>query len=789
MKSYLKFLSRNKVYTFISVAGLAVSLMFVILLGDYAWRQFSIDRWHKNADRICLMGTEHMFFMWPQEAKEIKGMCPEVEETCCVMSQMGRIKHGEQEVKDGDSENGIIMLADQTFFRFFDFELTRGDRQTALDAPDKCVITERLAKRLFGDRSPIGESLQIVGERGVTIGGQQDPYDSTLVYTVSAVVKDLDRTVLPNETQVIVSMECFPQVMGYELNGNVLAYGGTGPCKAFFMLRPGSTLDSKKSLIGKHLKEAHPSAWGDYKLILTPLTDVMFAPQNSGDGLQKGDKTRLQILLAAVLAILFFAVSNYINLTVANTGFRAKEMATRRLFGSTGTRVSLKLIAESTLMVALSFAIGLTLAFCFEQDAASLFRGKIALDSDVSFATVSVCLGFILLVGIVSGILPSWHLSRYQPIDIVKGTFRFRSKMVLSRVFIVVQNVVTMVMLTAALVIWLQLNHLIHAPLGYNTENLYYVYPPEGKEQAMRAKLEAMPFVERIGTCYGTTFTQYNTNARGVKRGDKYVMLLMTEVDSTAFDLLGLKVLQDYGRTSGGYYLTEEALRKLDYTREDREIDWGDGDKDPIEGVLGDIHVTNVLRDFQPVAIRLTDNIKRPGYLVKTNGDKRAKAAFIQLLREMGADEGEEEWGVIGMEESIEETFEEHQNTLRIISLFAIVAVIISVMGFVGMSLFFIRQRKKDIGIRKIMGSTTREVMWLMLRTFCMPLLVSFVIAVPLSYYIMARWLEDFSYRIALSPWIFAATCAFSLLVAVLSVGFQIWRATRANPVESIKTE
>ena len=788
MNSYLKFLSRNKLYTFINIAGLAVSLMFIILMGDYTWRQYSIDRWHKNADRIYLMGNESFFFMWPQEAEDIKNLCPEIEEACCVMSQSGKIKYGQREVKDGENENGIIMLTDPAFFRFFDFKLLEGDRQTALDSPDKCVITKRLAKKLFGDKNPIGESLQIVGDRHVSIGSE-DPSDSTLYYRVSAVVEDLDRTVLPNETQIIVNMERFPQVLGYDLKGNALAYGPTGANKMFLMLRPGMTLEHKKNIINGHLKKAHPAGWGDYKVSLTPLTDVLYALQNEGSGLQKGDKTRLRILLAAVLAILFFAVSNYINLTVANTNFRAKEMATRRLFGSSQAEISLKLIAESTLMIAVAFLVGFGLALCFQDDAVALFKGKIALINDISVGTVSVCFAFILLVGIISGILPSYQISRYQPIDIVKGNIRYHSKMLLGKLFIVLQNVITVTMLTAALVIWLQLNHLIHAPLGFNTENLYYIYPPDGKEQMVRSQLEKMPFVERIGTCQGTSFTQFNTNAKGIKRDGKYLMLLVTELDKTAFELLGLKIRQDYGMHGGGYYLTEEALRQTGYTEKTRELDWGDGDKDPIEGIISDFHIINVLQDIRPFIIRLSDTKEYPGFLVKTNGDKQAKAAFIQMNKDAGVPEEAMEWSVFGMEESIAETFEEQQNTLRIVSLFTLIAIIISIMGYVGLSLFFIRQHEKEIGIRKIMGSTSREVMWRMFRIFCAPLLLSFAIAIPLSWFIMHDWLSNFSYRITLSPWIFIITCAFALLVSILSVYVQIMKAVRTNPVESIKTE
>jgi len=789
MKSYLKFLSRNKAYTFINIAGLVVSLMFIILMGDYTWRQYSIDSWHKNADRIYLTGSGEEFFMWPQAAQEIKDMCPEVQQTCCVMSQNGKIKYGQREVKEGDKENGIIMLADSTFFRFFDFELTKGDRRTVLDAPDKCVITERLAQRLFGEKDPIGESLQIVGNRSVFMNNE-DPYDSTLVYTVSGIVKDFDRTVLPNETQLIASMERFPQVMGYTLRPHSFAYSSTGACKAFFMMRPGMTLDVKKKVIEDHLAKNYMWTHMDnQEFMATPLTDIMFAPQNNGYGMQKGDKTRLRILLAAVLAILFFAVSNYINLTVANTGFRAKEMATRRLFGSSQRQISLKLIAESTLMIAVAFLLGLALALCFQDDAAELFRGKIALLNDVSVGTVSVCLGFILLVGIASGIMPSYQISRFQPIDIVKGNFRYHSKMAMGRLFIIVQNIVTVTMLTSALVIWLQLNHLIHAPLGFNTERLYYVNTPEGKSQTVMSQLEKMPFVERIGEYSGTTFVTYSSSIRSITNGDKLTSLFLTDLDSTAFALYGLDILKDYGNTSNGYYLNEEAKRRLELTDDDREMVWGKDETAPIRGILKDFHRINVLTEAEPFAIRVQEHVENPNFLVKTNGDKLAKAAFIEMIRELGVPEEGIEWYVSSLDEGIADTFKDQQNTLKIITLFTIIAVIISVMGYVGMSLFFIRQRQKEIGIRKIMGSTSGEVMMLMLRIFCSPLLLSFVIAVPLSWYIMRDWLTNFSYRITLSPWIFIATCAFALLIAVLSVGLQIIKAVRTNPAESIKTE
>jgi putative ABC transport system permease protein len=381
--------------------------------------------------------------------------------------------------------------------------------------------------------------------------------------------------------------------------------------------------------------------------------------------------------------------------------------------------------------------------------------------------------------------MPSWQLSRFQPIDIVKGSFRYRSKMVLGKIFIILQNVVTMVMLTSALVIWLQLNHLIHAPLGYNTENLFVINAPDGKHQTVRSLLEKMPFVEKIGMFEKTSLATGSCSMQSVTRNDKLVILYLLDLDKTAYNLYGFKKKKDYGQTSDGYYLTEETMRQMEYTDTTTQTVWNK----PIAGVLNDIHRINVLQGVEPFVIQFKDSFNYPSYLVKTNGDKQAKATFTAMLKEQGVPEADMEWYVQPLEENIAKTFEDQQNTLNIISLFTIVAIVISVMGFIGMSLFFIRQRQKEIGIRKIMGSTSHEVMTLMLRTFCAPLLVSFVIAIPLSWYVMTDWLSNFSYRISLSPWIFAVTCAFALLVAVLSVSIQIIKAVRTNPVESIKTE
>ena len=266
-------------------------------------------------------------------------------------------------------------------------------------------------------------------------------------------------------------------------------------------------------------------------------------------------------------------------------------------------------------------------------------------------------------------------------------------------------------------------------------------------------------------------------------------MLMTTDLDKEAFDLLGLKIIRDNGATNNGYYLNEEALRLLGYAGEEKEFGWGDGDKELIAGILQDFRIINVLEDVRPMAIRKLETVENPNFLVKTNGDRQAQNAFRSMLQEQGVPEKVLQYYALSMEENIAETFEEHQNTLDIITLFTLIAIVISVMGYVGMSLFFIRQRKKEIAIRKVMGSTSGEVLLLMLRTFSIPMLISFVIAVPISWYIMKDWLSNFSYRIALSSWIFAAAGFTCFIISLLTVIVQSWRAASENPINNIKTE
>lgn len=796
MKYFFRFLKNNPLYAVINVVGLALSLMFVILIGDYTYRQFSIDKWHRNHERIYVLGTENgnSLLSWPDCAHSLKDRYPEVEDVCCVYMHNGKIKHEDKVYEESQGDNaGNIMLADSNFFRFFDFKMIDGDRETALDSPEKCVVTESLAKALFPDGNALGQPLQIEGTRYVFVSDDNgDPYDSSLVYTVSGVIKDLDKTVFLNETAVIANFERAPQVLGYRLRNDLMASGPLGSTLSFLMLRPGASLEDKIEDLTSYCIESIPAFnfYGNRKAAIIPLDDLMFAPQNTGAGLQTGDKSLLGILLAVVLAILMFAVTNYINLTVANTGFRAKEMATRRLLGSDGLGISLELIGESTLMVFISFIIGGALALLLEDKMAVLFKGKIDILKDINFSTVSVSLLFIVLTGIISGIMPTISLSKYKPIDVVKGSFRYHSKMVLSRIFIILQNVITMTMMAATLTILLQMSHLVKAPLGYNTENIFRV--SSDNPEVMRNALKSQPFVQEIGSFSGTSLDgNYRSMSTRKDKDNNNLLVYLTTWDKEFIDIMGINLVKDNHLSGDVKYINEELAGKLSLGDGESEVTWGDGKVMQVAGIFSNFHMTNIIDPYQPflISVKDTDEIEDPNFMVKTDGSPDARKKLCDLIKEVDGTTEDLDWKLQSVDDNIKASLNEEKNTMRIVSIFTGVAVLISILGFIGMSLFFIRQRKKEIGVRRIMGSTTNEVLSLLLTKFCAPLLVSFIFAVPLSWFIMDKWLESFSYRIGLSPWIFIASGAVSLLIAVVSIFFQTLHAAHSNPADAIRAE
>jgi putative ABC transport system permease protein len=785
-RSFFNFLGRNKLYAAINIFGLSVSLMFVILIADYTLRQLTCDDYHAKADRIYVIGNEECITSGYYLQKYLRDRYPEIESTCAV-AVSGQSTDAMQPVEAGQGKySATILFADTTFFRIFDFELLEGDREQALASRDNVVLSESFARKVFGTFNPMGQVIRFP--------------DEEKSYVVSGVVRDIDRSVIPN-MDIIMRAERLCDIN----SANDERMSNSGAVTTFILARPGADLTAKIPDMLDYFKEIYWIYKGNVyqHVTLTPLRDVYFLSQNNDGGFNYGSWPFVMILFGVGAVILLFAVINYINLTVAQTGFRAKEMAARRLLGASRGEIILKLILESTFLCVVAFVIAFFLAAAVEPGASRLLGSKIGVWQDMTPAVVACYAAFIVVLGVVAGFIPAMMVSRYKPVDIVRGSFRHRTKMFYSKVLITIQNVITIVLIATSLTIGLQIRHLISAPMGYNTADILDVSTEifTGKPQIAQFREELLrePCVEAVALGCGTPHDRGNNNT--MQYGpDRMIGFQIFIGDSTYFRILGLERLRDNHlatREDGNnaLFVNQYALQALGIAEDATNFKVGENYtyNYDIAGVYRDFQLGSALDELQPVLLKYYDSpeefLKKAypwNILVKIRGDKTAAYNTVKSVFERISD-GAVFTGAEYIEQEIEADYAQQRRILHIVGIFTLVAILISALGLVAMSTYYIQQKEQEVAVRKVFGSTRGEVLTRLVGNFMRLVGAAFVIAVPVAWYLLERWLQDYSVRISLSPLIFLASGAFAAVVAFVAVFWQSSRAADSNPVDSIK--
>lgn len=788
-RSFFNFLGRNKLYTCINIFGLSVSLMFVILIADYTLRQFTHDNYHSKGDRIYAIGTEASMNSGYYLQKYLLDRYPEIESTCAI-SASGQCTDDTQPVEIGSNKfAATIMYADTTFFRMFGFELAEGDREHVLASRDNVVLSESFARKVFGPTfNPLGQTVRVV-----------DNGEDSENYIVSGIVRDIDRSVIPN-MDIIMRAERL-----CDLNGaNDEHMSNCGAATTFILVKQGADLEAKIPDMEAYFKEMYWPYQGNLvsKVSLTPLREVYFSEINNVYSLQSGSWAFVMILFGVGAVILLFAVMNYINLTVAQTGFRAKEMASRRLLGASQGEIVLKLILESTVMCAAAFVVAFFLALAVEPYAVGLLEAKLDIMDDLTLAVAGCYAVFIIVLGVIAGIIPAVIVSRFKPIDVVRGAFRRRTKMVYSRVLIAVQNVVTIVMLATALTISLQIRHLVKSPLGYNTEDILDVstdnFSSMSQLRQFREELLRESCVEAVGMGLGTPHNRGN-NYTMQYGPDRMVSFQVFIGDSTYFHILGLERIADYHLNTDverAWFVNEYALRAMELPADAPDFKLGRDMNQTwhLSGIYRDFTVgsvldepTAVLMRYVPSAEKFLDEYAPWNILIKTNGDHAVAYNTVRKVFEHATD-GAVFSGAKYVEQQLEEDYAEQRRILKIVTIFTLVAIFISALGLLAMSTYYIQQKEQEVAVRKVFGSTRREVLERLVGSFMRLVAVAFVLAVPVAWWLLSRWLQEYSVHISLSPLIFIAAGAFAAVVAFVAVFWQSSRAANANPIDSIKS-
>ncbi|MBR0532315.1 MAG: FtsX-like permease family protein, partial [Bacteroidales bacterium] len=683
MRSYLKFLSRNKLYTAIEAAGLIVSLAFVVIISCYTWQQFSTSREAIDHQRVYALsyGQEYLS-AWPGELSLVMDRVPDVEAG-------GRINlFGTSVTFNGQKVQGSVDLyeIDPEIFKFLPQTFISGS-EDVLNDRSQVILGESFANKISPDMDPVGKTI-IVRNDTCVVGG---------------IMKENERSILEG-SDIYRAFKGPDEVSTSEFIMPVNL--------VLIKFREGADHKQTRELIDTLVRQEFANMYQVNKPerpMTMPFRDIYF--YKSGSVLKEGNKTLLYVLIAVGILLLASALFNYINLSVALAGKRSKEMAIRSTLGESRGRILWRYVSESIVFVALCMVLALLLAKALEPVFNRYMAGEIGLDVAYSPLYLAAYLLIVCLVGVISGLIPAVMTFRHDPVSIIKGEQRRQTKSVFSKVFIIIQNVITVALIAIALVMELQYSHLVNMPLGANVDNLYYI----SSGAVGRDVLASKPYVDKIGVSEGYP-GNCNISVVTTIEGQKYQISLL-RCDEVAFDMFGFGKVKDFGRPrKGSLWFTESAARvyKID--------DDNQATPDIFGMIWGHLETGGIIKDFATRnASELTGN--RIG-MVAIDDLEGESTCVLKLnrydsevraeLKEIGREEsirltGNEEYGekIYGyIPDLIKKSMEKTRNFISLIELFMILATVISLLGLVAMSAYYAGMQTRDIAVRKVFGGT-----------------------------------------------------------------------------------
>jgi putative ABC transport system permease protein len=776
MNSFINFLKRNKLYALINLLGLTISMAFVLLLAVYVQRQLSTDAFQKNADRIYVITNEESVNMGYWLDKHLRGQFPEIEKSTCVAN----VSMASEYKIDGETVYGNTIAVDSCFFEMFSYDLVKGSKDDWRISGDRCMVSEEFANAHFGDKDPVGRQMSISDE------GESYPL------IVCGVFKDFGNSILKTP-DVLIRGEIITKIN--HSHDEYMSNAAAGV--TFVMTYPGADLMARHDDILNWCEEnfwIYKHKYDEIRII--PLRDMYFLNNGNYDwtgALNFGDRSFVNLLLAMCLMLLLFAILNYVNLSTALIGFRAKEMATRRLVGATKTGIFMKMIGESTLLCAVAMGLAILLAEALSPTATRVLDYQISIFGAVSLVNILVVIALMVILGFIAGIVPALLIQKAQPIEIVRGSLRLKTKTVYSRIIITLQNVITVVMLVAALTMYLQIRNLITADLGYNTKDILVIGNAYGQLGEIRPLLEAYraePFVEDVGQGDGIPLQGTNNWTMELSDGN-WVSFQQIQGDQHYFDILGIRVKQDNQLAEPAYWLNEYAFKEIGIEESATTFESAQNGTFKIGGIYYDFKIRplEVQQSSALIYNRGEDWDENWPWtiLVKIRGDH--KEAFARLEKVTNEVMPGKLFGANYMEDMIEDCFVDESRILRIVLVFTLLSMLVSGLGLFAMSSYYMQQQRRSVAVKKVFGADYNGVLRELVLSFMKMVGVAFVIGIPVAWLVVHRWLEGYSHRISLSWWIFVLAGLVVLLMAFIAVIWQSVRTAKANPATVLKKE
>ncbi len=775
---------KNKVVSLINITGVAIAIAVSSLILFWVVDELNFDKFHKRLDHIYTV-YEHQQFSDGHElythctpfplAKELKSNFAEVL-NATTFTNVGEMKLPVK-VDNKEFKEGPIVFADEEFLNVFSFELLSGDKN-ALKTKDQILITDKLATKLFGEQSPIGKVINLLGEHTFQIGG---------------IIKD------PGNQSSIKFNIIAPLLCLETYGADFTSWNNNWP-RTSIVVKEGTNIDSfNKKIIGILNEKAQDTT----KLYTFPFKDERLYNYS-------GKSNRIQYVyqfIAIAFIIILIASINFINFSTAQSEKRSLEVGTRKSMGANRLTIIIQFLYENGLIIGLSVMLG----FMLTTSLTPIFNQ--VTDKSISFSILSnpnllfMMVGLLLVILFLSITYPALHLSSGNPVDVLKrGVFNKKSSFSLRSLLVVVQFGLSIVLIVCTIGVTSQLNYMNNYDLGYSNENLVYIeLGARGKDKykALEQELNNISGLVNLSKTDKLPFIGGNSSWGFGWQGkdpDKNVLICKMHVDHNYFKTLGIKF--EKGKSFSKLYgdvvnkdhkyneviLNKEAIRRMEMDDPiDKYFQIKEEHRPNIVGVIDDFHFESLRSSIEPLL--LMPLTSEPMYFimrVQSNNLSQTlanvKGAWEKVVPDTNLELG-------FFNDRLQQMYNFETRVSKLFTYFSFVAIFIACIGLFGISLYIIELKRKEIGIRKVNGAKITEVLVILNKRFFGWVVTSFVIACPVAYFVMNKWLENFAYKTEISWWIFALAGLLAFGIALLTVSWQSWKAATRNPVDVLRYE
>ncbi len=805
-KSLLKYsiraLSRQKSYVIINIIGLAVGIACSLIIGLFIFHELSYDQYNKEKDRLYRVilngkigGQEVTVSSTASPiGPAMKNEFPEVEDFC----RINDIAETNLRYKDRSFAETNYLQADSSFFKFFSIPLLRGQKETVLNEPHTLVLTEKVARKIFGDEDPIDKMLKV--------GTDSIPYRVTGIMSEVPEASHFSANVIGSfvtnpraddnqwlsnsfDTYVLLYPSSQPSSVDARFPAMIVKYVGPEVVKFF-----GITI------------EDFLAAGNKYRMFLQSLTKIHLDPSVQQDMKPANDPKYLYIFGSIGILILIIASVNFMNLSTAQSSRRAKEVGIKKVSGSGKELLILQFLLETIVLSFIALILAVIITEVFLPYFNELLDVKLQMNYFHNWYTIPALILLSLLVGLFAGTYPAFYLSSFNPYQVLKGErVKGKGNAKLRNVLVILQFTISIMLIIGTLIMFRQISFMLNKNLGFNKDNVMVIQrvgPLGSHMKEFKNALLEIPGVLKVSASTAVPGRNNNNNGYRMKGRDTESFLLQTNyVDYDYLDTYGIEL------SSGRFFdpslptdrqaciINETAVKHYNLSEpfECRFVissDQGDSvGYMPVIGIVNDFNFESLRSKIGPYMMRFRDDDVRWGYASIRLAPEASASTINQINNVWGSFTNNEPMQSFFMNKDFERLYKEEEQNAQLSILFTILGILIASMGLYGLTTFSIRQRTKEMGVRKTFGATVSNIWYLIAKEILILVSISTLIAIPVIYWIADNWLQNYQYRISLNILDFLAGFLIAIIIALITISYQALKTARANPSAALRYE